>query len=65
MVDDGATARLDWDEGKLAGWKRGRFGSCGEFSKLNCLSSLRSREDCGEDEDPPGDLPEVGGLRKP
>lgn len=65
MVDEGVTVRLEWDVGKLAGWKRGRFGSFGDFSKLNCPSSLRRREDCCEDEDPLGDLPEVGGLRKP
>ena len=59
MLDEGVTARLEWDEGKLAGWKRGRFGSFGDFSKLNCLSSLRRRVDCGEDDDP------LGGLRKP
>ena len=64
LLVEAVTARLEYDEGKLAGWKRGRFGSCGDFSKLDCPSSLRRREDCGEDEEPLGDLPEAGGFRK-
>jgi len=64
VLDDGVTARLECDDGKLAGWNRGRSGSFAGLSELSCRSNLRRRDDCGDEVLPFAFLPAVGGRRK-
>lgn len=63
MLEDGVTARLECEDGKLAGWNRGRFGNFGAISELSCLSILRRSEDCDDEGFPLGVLPPLGGRR--